>query len=29
MSDGQLQAVLGLDIQLNSQGLAVWLQARH
>ena len=29
MSDEQLQAVLGLDIQLNSQGLAVWLQTRH
>jgi len=29
MSDEQLQAVLGLDIQLNSQGLAVWLQARR
>ncbi|WP_303761393.1 MBL fold metallo-hydrolase [Alcanivorax jadensis] len=29
MSDEQLQAVLGLDIQLNSKGLAVWLQARH
>lgn len=28
MSDEQLQAVLGLDIQLNSQGLAVWLQSR-
>lgn len=28
MSDAQLQAVLGLDIQLNSQGLAVWLQSR-
>ncbi|KZX70824.1 MBL fold metallo-hydrolase [Alcanivorax sp. HI0033] len=28
MSDEQLDAVLGLDIQLNSQGLAVWLQSR-
>ncbi len=28
MSDEQLEAVLGLDIQLNSQGLAVWLQSR-
>lgn len=28
MSDAQLEAVLGLDIQLNSQGLAVWLQSR-
>jgi len=29
MSDEQLEAVLGLDIQLNSQGLAVWLQSRR
>jgi glyoxylase-like metal-dependent hydrolase (beta-lactamase superfamily II) len=28
VSDEQLDAVLGLDIQLNSQGLAVWLRSR-
>ncbi|MDX1757514.1 MAG: MBL fold metallo-hydrolase [Marinobacter sp.] len=28
LSDNELQAVLGMDIKLNSQGLAVWLRSR-
>lgn len=28
LTDDELQAILGMDIRLNSQGLAVWLRAR-